>query len=287
MEKFSQIIPKNRIPVTIPVLPHLFDHQFMGKAVLPAVEAMRILVDSARQYVENIKNADIVDATFDKFLFLREHEDSIEGFNDIEVLENGLIQAKLVTRFQSGKSTITRFIEHVTINLSFSRKPSEERAFDPGSLLGKNPFEIAPDVIYRELVLFGPAYRNIREPLFMSRNGAVASVYGGDPIEGDNFRLGSPFTLDAAFHAVCAWGQRYHHMVAFPVGFSERHIHRPTRFGNIYVALIKPVHSDKKLLVFDIRIEDREGNIHETISGLRMRDISGGRLKPPEWIFDK
>ena len=286
MENFSQIIPKNRIPITIPVLPHLFDHQFMGKAVLPAVEAMRILVDSARPYVENIENADIVDATFDKFLFLREHKDSVEGFNDIEVLENGLIQAKLVTRFQSGKSTITRFIEHVTINLSFSLKPVKE-IFDPESFWGENSFEISPDVIYRELVPFGPAYRNIREPLFMSRNGAVASVYGGDPIDGNYSCSGSPFALDAAFHAACAWGQRYHHMVAFPVGFSERHIHRPTRFGNTYVALIKSLHSDKKLLVFDIRICDREGNLYEVISGVRMRDVSGGRLKPPEWILDK
>jgi hypothetical protein len=75
--------------------------------------------------------------------------------------------------------------------------------------------------------------------------------------------------------------------VAFPVGFSERKILRPTRFGNNYVALIKPVNYDKNLLVFDIRICDREGNIHETISGVRMRDVSGGRLKPPEWILDK
>jgi hypothetical protein len=284
MEKFSQIIPKNRIPVTIHVLPHLFDHQFMGKAVLPAVEAMRILVESVRPYVENIENASIVDATFDKFLFLKEHKDAIEAFNDLEVHENGVITSKLVTRFQSGKSTITRFIEHVTINLSFSLKPVEE-IFDPESFRGENSFEIAPDVIYRELVPFGPAYRNIREPVFMSRNGAVASVYGGDPVDGNYSCSGSPFALDAAFHAACAWGQRYHHMVAFPVGFSERHIFSPTCFNKTYIASIKPVHADSTLLVLDIHIGDREGNIHEKISGVRMRDVSGGRLKPPEWIL--
>ncbi len=287
MEKFSQIIRKNRIPVTISVLPHLFDHQFMGKAVLPAVEAMRILVDSTQMHIDKKENASVVDAAFDKFLFIREQEGAIEGFNDIQVLENGLVQSKLIIRFQSSKSAITRFIEHVTLNLSFSPEPAEQKAFDPESLIGENPFEISPDIIYRELVPFGPAYQNIREPLLMNLNGVVAPIYGGDPIDGDKSWLGSPFALDAAFHAACAWGQRYSHIVAFPVGFSERKILRPTRFGNNYVALIKPVNYDKNLLVFDIRICDREGNIHETISGVRMRDVSGGRLKPPEWILDK
>ena len=286
MEKLSEIVHNSRIPVIIPVLPHLFDHQFMGKAVLPAVEAIKILVDSLQTHIDNTGNVGIVDACFDKFLFLKENEKFIEAFNDMEVLENGHILSKLVTRFQSGKSSITRLVEHVTIKLSFSGKPEEKDGFDPETLAGEDPFEIDTDTLYRELVPFGPAYRNIREPLAVSPDGAVASVYGGDPIEGANSRLGSPFTLDAAFHAACAWGQRYHHVVAFPVGFSERHIFRPTCFGNNYTALIKPVHSDKKLLVFDIRIYDRQGNIHEMVSGVRMRDVSGGRLKPPEWILD-
>lgn len=287
MEKFSKIIHKKRIPVEIAVHSYWFDHQFMGKAVLPAVEAIGILVNSTQTHIENIGNADIFNAAFDKFLFLKENEDSIAGFNDIEVYKDGLVQSKLVTRFQSGKTSITRLIEHVTINLSLFRKPVKESAFDSGSLLDKDSFEIAPEIIYKQLVPFGPAYQNIRNSILLNPNGAVASVSGGHPHESNRFRLGSPFTLDAAFHAACAWGQRYHHVVAFPVGFSERHILRPTCFGNPYVALIKPVHSDKKMLIFDIRIEDRKGNIYETVSGLRMRDVSRGRLKPPEWILDK
>jgi hypothetical protein len=285
MEKISQITFKKRISLTIPVFSHLLDHQFMGKAVLPAVEAMRILVDSARQYVENIINATIVDAGFNKFLFIGENDQFIEAFNDFEVHENGVISSKLVTRFQSGKSSTTRFIEHATINFSFALKTIIKTPLNPLPLLGMNPFEIAPDVIYKDLIPFGPAYQNIREPVFMSRKGVVAAVYGGDPIDGDNSWIGSPFSLDAAFHAACAWGQRYHQIVAFPVGFSERDILRPTCFGKTYIALIKPVDSDKNLLVFDIRIGDREGNIHEKISGVKMRDVSGGRLKPPAWIL--
>lgn len=285
MEKFSQIIHKIRIPLKINVLPHLYDHQFMGKAVLPAVEAMKILVDSAQTHMDNIDNGYITCASFDKFFPIKEHEKSIEAFNDIEVYENGFIQAKLVTRFHSAKTTITRFIEHARLNLSVFRKIAEETPIDPEALLGENRFEIAPDMIYRELVPFGPAFRNIRKPLYVSPNGAVASVYGGDWPNDKNHSLGSPFVLDAAFHGACAWGHCYHNVVAFPVGFSERHIIKPTCFGKTYVACIRPVHADEKLLVFDIHIADRESNIHEIISGLRMKDVSGGRLKPPEWLL--
>lgn len=285
MEKFSQITRKIRIPLKIHVFPHLFDHQFMGKAVLPAVEAMKILLDSAQTHMDNIDNGYITSASFDKFFPIKDREKSVEAYNDIEVYENGLIQTKLVTRFQSTKTTITRFIEHARLSLSVSRKTAEETPIESEALLGENRFEIAPDIIYRELVPFGPAYRNIRKPLVVSPNGAVASVYGGDPPSDENHSLGSPFVLDAAFHGACAWGQCYHNVVAFPVGFDERHIIRPTCFGKTYIACIIPVHADKKLLVFHIHIADRESNVHEIVSGLRMKDVSGGRLKPPEWLL--
>jgi hypothetical protein len=285
MEKFSKIIDKKRISIKIPVFPYLLDHQFMGKPVLPGVEAMRILVDSIQPHISNIENARIINGTFDKFLFMNPHEKHVKAFNDFEVDEKGNIQTKLVTRFQSGKSSMSRFIEHVTIHLSFSAQTLEKKPFDPGSLLSKDSFEISPDVIYKDLIPFGPAYQNIRKSIYMNRNGAIATVFGGDPFELKNNCLGSPFVLDAAFHVACAWGQRYHHLVAFPVGLGERHIFNPTCFGKTYVTLVKPVHADKTLLVFDILIYGQDGTAHEIISGVRMRDISAGKLKPPSWIL--
>ena len=39
-------------------------------------------------------------------------------------------------------------------------------------------------------------------------------------------------------------------------------------------------------LVFDIRIYDGGGNLFEGAYGVRMRDVSAGRMKPPQWIIN-
>jgi hypothetical protein len=41
---------------------------------------------------------------------------------------------------------------------------------------------------------------------------------------------------------------------------------------------------DDALLAFDIWIIDTTGNPAELLQRVRMRDVSGGRLKPPDWI---
>jgi hypothetical protein len=39
------------------------------------------------------------------------------------------------------------------------------------------------------------------------------------------------------------------------------------------------------LLVFDIWIYDGSGNLFEGAYGVHMRDVSAGRMKPPQWII--
>jgi uncharacterized membrane protein affecting hemolysin expression len=45
-----------------------------------------------------------------------------------------------------------------------------------------------------------------------------------------------------------------------------------------------PVNCDQKSLVFDAWIYSEDGVIHEAISGIKMRDVTQGRLHPPQWI---
>ncbi|MFV9646580.1 MAG: hypothetical protein ACNYWU_12220, partial [Desulfobacterales bacterium] len=97
--------------------------------------------------------------------------------------------------------------------------------------------------------------------------------------------LGSPFPLDAAFHAACAWGQRYSAVVGFPVGFDKRIVIQPTRPGDSYTCLILPVNVTTDLLAFDIWLYDLNGILFEAVSGVQMRDVSAGRMKPPQWVI--
>jgi hypothetical protein len=140
-------------------------------------------------------------------------------------------------------------------------------------------------MLYRDLVPFGPAYQNILDDLIVTEKGAVAHLQSPSypaPLQ----PLGSPFPLDAAFHAACAWGQRFSTIVGFPVGFDERTIFRPTQPGEKYISRITPVRqaSDPVVLIFDIWIYTEEGYLCEAVRGVQMRDVSGGRLKPPRWV---
>jgi hypothetical protein len=137
--------------------------------------------------------------------------------------------------------------------------------------------------LYRELVPFGTAYQNIMGDLAVSPEGALATLSGGN-YEADENLLGSPFPLDAAMHAACVWGQRFSGMVPFPTGFKKRFIYQKTKKGGRYLGRVVPVNVDQESLMFDAWIYDFNGVIYEAISGIKMRDVTQGRLRPPQWI---
>jgi len=45
-----------------------------------------------------------------------------------------------------------------------------------------------------------------------------------------------------------------------------------------------PVNVNHASLIFDAWIYDLDGIMFESISGIQMRDVSQGRLRPPQWI---
>jgi hypothetical protein len=144
-------------------------------------------------------------------------------------------------------------------------------------------FTVSEARLYDELVPFGPAYRNVRGEILLAESGVLATVSGGDFPEAAG-PLGSPFPLDAAMHAACAWGQRYRNRVVFPVGFDRREIHAPTRAGEKYFCRITPLPDAGAVLRFDVRLYGRDRRPMEVIRGLLMRDIFGGKLIPPAWV---
>jgi hypothetical protein len=137
--------------------------------------------------------------------------------------------------------------------------------------------------LYADLVPFGPAYHNVVGEVSLTPDGASAEVSGGDCREAVG-PLGSPFPFDAAMHLACAWGQRYRNLVAFPVGFDCREIVRPTRNGETYHCQVFPLPDEGAVLRFDVWLHGEDCRPVEIILGLKMRDISGGSLKPPAWV---
>ncbi len=280
MESLPKITESVRLPLSIKVPPHVMDHRFQGKAVLPAVEAMEELAASTRARLPETAVFAIGDARFDKFLFIEDAQTPVDAFNDLEVSENGTVISRLITRTRSKKALITRTLEHATLCF---RGVSNGSAPPPSDIPTVSEYHISAETIYQTLVPFGPAYHNLREGVDLHKEGARGKVYA--PLWADpSGLLGSSFPLDAAFHAACVWGQRYAGLVGFPVGFRLRRLFVPTRSGNTYTASIIPkaVHSDRFLV--DIWITGADGAVHEAVLGVVMKDVSGGRIKPPSWI---
>jgi hypothetical protein len=276
------------LPITIKVRPYLQDHRFEGNAVFPAVEAMQILAQAVKEFVPETDITASTEVRFDKFLFISPDTDKIDALCRIIPLENGDIAAVLQTKIRSKTAAFTRTKEHVTVH--FPRmKPEVATCLSNPKGFGKAEFlQIPPDQIYRELVPFGPAYQNISENLVVHKDGALATIQApiiNGAIE-KNTLTGSPFVLDAAFHAACVWGQRYSGVVAFPVGVDRRMIVRPTQPGATYLCRIIPTETDSDLLMFDIFIYDEDNVLFESASGVHMRDVSAGRMKPPAWIIE-
>lgn len=317
MESVSEIAASDRLPVEIPVPDYLMDHCFEGAAVFPAVETLAVTAAVLRENRLPVDIMRIFNARFDRFLPLGGDGKCLTAYVDVAHHENGALTASFVTRARTGSLGIVRTKEHAVMRFMPPGNPCDAECGDTTdwearvnfglSLSGEREtgrsaygqtkstaewVDIASERIYRELVPFGPAYHNIYL-LRVSAAGAVANIRAPGTLAGLNcslqnavsHTLGSPFPLDAAFHAACVWGQRYAGIVAFPVGLGERRILAPTRPGEQYVAQIKPQRKDASgMLYFDMAIHDKAGTHYEIIADVRMRDVSGGRLNPPEWV---
>lgn len=287
MEDIPAIAGPGRHALTIPNDPVLQDHRFLGQAVLPAVYALEHL---ARMVGRAFPGAAVMFSEaiqFDKFLALPTTEIAdVNAFAEIAALPDGGIEAVLLTRHVAARSGMSRMKAHVRCRFGGAVDGGE--ALPPFGAGREAPAEtctLPVDRLYTELVPFGPAFQNVVSPVQLGPDGARAVVSGGATAGGGRCgQLGSPFPLDAAFHAACAWSQRFHGVVAFPVAMEQRWIRHRTQPGKHYHADIRFRGEAGGLLLFDLWLHDREGRLCEYIRGLAMRDVSGGRLQPPGWV---
>jgi hypothetical protein len=247
---------------------------------------MQILAAHVRERFPDARIHTIENAAFTKLLPLPDCGGgaTIEAFCDISETGTGAIAASLVTRTPSRSGTMTRTLVHAS--LVFSQDASSNSPEVVPDAPEPPCFDVDPDPIYRELVPFGPTFRNITGPLHVYQDGAVGVVRsgpGGESPDGSGL-LGSSFPLDAAFHAACVWGQRHAGVVAFPVGFERRTIVNATRPGEIYPIRVRPVKAEAGTLYFDLWILDRDSRTRESVRGLMMKGVTGGQVVPPDWI---
>jgi len=275
-----------RYPRTLSISSYLWDHHFMGKTILPAVEILQGLASTVLVHRPEAEVMSMRGASFDRFLEIDENDRERIVFHDVKADGKGLVSARLVTVSPSGKVGIRREKIHAVVNFKTPERTITGFPTDLAASLEGIGYRIPAEQLYRKLVPFGPAYRNLQGEVLLTENGGVAQVRAA-AYPAPTAPLGSTFPFDGMMHIACAWSQRFHGIVAFPVGFDERVIPVPTVSGETYFCRVLPVSAVKEELTFDMAIYDPEGRAREFIRGVKMRDVSGGRVRPPGWVrFD-
>lgn len=318
MENIPRIIDNVRLPVAIPIHAYLLDHHVEGQVVLPAVIAMQVIGQTVKRFLPDTDISVMTRVRFDKFLHIPSGTDIVDALIDIDMYDNGDIRAGLRTKNRFNKSSMIRIKEHASVyyihdQVDFADSPPVAVAGSPEDQNTKIPeyiqadwqvggpvgrldvpasglfsalkgdfVKISSERIYGELVPFGPAFHSIHGDILISEYGVIAKI--GTPAT-YNVGAGSPFPLDAAYHCACVWGQRYARMVAFPVGFEKRTVWRNTQPGEVYFCRVLPVETHPDILIFDLWIVDENEVLFESNLGVCMKDVSSGRMKPPQWIM--
>ena len=268
--------------VKIAVPAWLRDHSLEGRTILPAVEILEILADSVQGRFPDTCVRIMEVALFPRFLVLDPGLTVLDGRIEWQPLEGGRVKAVLGTAVRSRSGAIGRLAVHGTAVFGGEAEtiapPEEVQA-----ALRTDRFTVPAGLLYRDLVPFGPAFRNARDPIEIWEEGAEAVLEAPDGRHSLRL-LGSPFVLDAALHVACAWCQRYGDTVALPVGFASRRIVRPIAPGESCRVRMDARGVSAGTFCFDLVILDSDCSLRETLWGVRMRDVSRGHLRPPAWI---
>ncbi len=285
MENLSPINTPRRHALTIANGADLQDHRFMELSVLPAVYALELMANCIKKASPDTQITAVDAIRFDKFLTMPPVRVArVDAYVDLTTDTGGGIEASLLTRHVAAKSGMTRMKVHAR---ACFRAPDDTPLLQPPPrpVTSGDCYQLPADQLYAELVPFGPIFQQVVSSITLHSQGASAMVAGGDPEAYDrSFLLGSPFPLDAAFHIACAWAQRYVGIVAFPIAMQNRWILQPTLPGRRYRASARFHDRNDDQLQFDLWIQDQEDQLCEVVQGLTMRDVSGGRLQPPDWI---
>jgi hypothetical protein len=275
-----------RLPLVIPIHPYLKDHHFEGKIIFPAVEILQRLAASLLSYRPDTPVHFMRSLSLDRFLYIEKEQTFIEAIHELEIHEDGRILSRFITEVRIKNAGITRTKIHAAVDFYTDGNripPTPTEAF---AAIDSANYSIPAQKLYADLVPFGPSFQSLRGDIYISERGGSALVRGGD-CPAPSAPLGSTFPLDGAFHVACAWGQRFHHIVAFPVGFEERIVVHPTAPGEICRCRILPVLANQETLKFDIWIHDLAGEVCEYVQGVVMKDVFRGRVRVVEWVMDR
>ncbi len=269
------------VTVDFPLPAYLRDHRLGGRSVLPAVDALRILADTAGKSMPPANIRHMRDIALIRLLSIPPDDSRCRLFVTLAPAHGpDGVAASLCTRFRSKSGRITRLKTHVSVIFGGPPPPAAPLPDRPP----RTGFDVDAARLYRELVPFGPGFQSLTGTVTLSPEGATGTAMTPPKTVSIGGPTGSPFPLDAAFHAACAWGQRFHHKIVYPMAITRRVITTPTAVDGRYAVTVRPVAAGNDTLTFDIWITSAAGIVCETVRGVRMAPIDGISTDPPAWI---
>ena len=268
-----------RISCSLTVQPWFQDHSVGGRIVLPAVETMLFLAAKCVTVHPEIDTRTMENVHFGKFLEIPRNSATVPVLVECTAGTDNRVQAKLLSHWQLG--AMARIKEHGEILFpAAARNMGLPANIDPAPLPGTIKV-VDSEQLYRDLVPFGRYYHTLQETLYLSDCQAWGKLQAPelpfiDPVQ---TVIGSPFPLDGALHAACVLGQQFVDFPPFPVGFKRRIIFRPTQPGGRYLTRVTMTSPVANELIFDLHIFNYDGQLYETVTGIRMRDVSKAMQK--------
>jgi hypothetical protein len=263
------------IDVSLPEIACLGDHAIAGKAIVPAVELLDLLLHVLHQQgMDAGTPLAMRDVVLPRFLAADDLPRCTFAVTSTAV-EGGGVRASFESR--------------ITLPNGIERKRTHAEATFGGDVPSKTPpteaaaeLEVPAERVYRELVRFGPHFRNLRGTLRLARSGGWGTVESPAPPHANPSAAGCPYLLDSAMHLACVWGQRYAGIVAYPTGFTSRKVVAPIAAGRRRCS-VAPRTIEPRRLTFDLWLSDDEGHVCDAIADLVMVPLAAG-APPPAWI---
>ncbi len=256
-----------------------------GEGGVPPLEALRFLAEEAES-VTGCSCAASLDARFHKTAVFPADSPSIPVSTVLESLPDGNLHARLESREPvPGAPSVPGDLVSVTcatdgnIRAILHYPPLEAACAAVGHALA-----VDADRLYSGLVPAGPAFRNLKDTVFLTPDGALATLVAPDmgPCGGP---LGSPFVLEAAFQAARAWALRYYGVKTRVSGYAARRVHQPAWPKTPYVCRVFPDGLEKGAPRFDVFLYNEDGVLVDAAAGVRTQVVEGG-APVPDWAVE-
>jgi len=249
----------------------LRDHQWAGRAVLPAAKMLQDMAHAVGQCLPHINCGVMSAARFGKLFYVDDQDGSGAACFSIKPVGSDGAEVSLLSRRWLASAGMSRQIEHARVVFGRSNDPAQAHRLPAD---GHRWRHIRKVDIYSYRIAFGPAFHTICDPMSVCRQGCVVSVKPRRQIGAQHRQLGSLFVLDAAWQGACIWAQEYVAMTVLPVGFEQRRIIELTLPQERYDCHVAVISGDGPEPRFDIAVLDSLGRMRETVTGMRMRVVS-------------